>query len=64
MPEYLLKPNQERFQMVEGPFENRAFIHNVVYTEIPLSEADKFTMIIHQQLPTPKQVKAQEVDNA
>ncbi len=39
---YKLKPNQESFQSVDGPFDGRKFLSGQIYNEVPPEEADKF----------------------
>lgn len=69
MAEYQLKPGQERFRMVDGPFANREYVPGCIYTEIPPEEAGRFAEIIPADLPAPpagKSTKSKpaEVDNA
>lgn len=42
---YKLKPNQESFQSVDGPFDGRKFLSGQTYAEIPPEEAEKFEEI-------------------
>jgi hypothetical protein len=39
---YKLKPHQESFQSVDGPFNGRKFLSGQSYNEVPPEEADKF----------------------
>ena len=63
MPEYILKPGQERFQVVDGPFENRSFLPGVIYSEIPPEEAHKFDDV-SAPVVSGKKSKSSEVENA
>lgn len=42
MAEYILKPGQETFQVVDGPYENRQYLPGVVYADIPPGEEARF----------------------
>lgn len=64
MSDYRLKRGQERFQVVDGPLENREFIPGVIYQEIPEREAGRFEEVVATQPTTKKSKTAAEVDNA
>lgn len=63
MAEYMLKTGQERFQVVDGPFENRTYVPGVIYGEIPPEEAGRFEDVSAPAIST-KKLKAVEVENA
>lgn len=63
MADYKLKAGQERFKVVDGPFENREYLPGNVYQDIPPSEADKFEQVVSEpviQKQTKKTVEAAE----
>jgi hypothetical protein len=50
MSKYILKADQEEFQVMDGPMEGCTFVHGVSYEEIPAACKKRF-----QKAPTPKQ---------
>lgn len=51
MADYILKPGQERFMVVDGPFEGRQYQPGTVYHDIPPAEAHRFAAV--EAAPTP-----------
>lgn len=45
MKEYRLKPGQESFRVVDGPFRGCLFLPNVTYQTLPPAEVEKFEEI-------------------
>lgn len=58
---YRLKPRQESFEVVDGPFEGRKFEKDKVYTEIPPQEKHRFERVPERKVraaPEEKTLKA------
>lgn len=45
MADYKLKPGQEQFQVVDGPYEGRRYQPDMVYQDIPPEEAHRFDLV-------------------
>lgn len=51
---YRLKPGQESFQVVDGPYAGKTFERGKVYTDIPPEEKSRFEkMPVETQKPAP-----------
>ena len=52
---YKLKPGQENFEMVDGPYAKRMYEKGCAYsvTDIPETEIHRFSEINETQLPLP-----------
>jgi len=62
MAEFRLKTGQERFRVVDGPYENREYLPGVTYTDIPPGEAARFAPVAEPVVA--KKSKSPEVNNA
>jgi len=58
MADYKLKPGQEKFQVVDGPYAGRKYQPGVTYTDIPPEEAHRFAKVVP---PVTKKAKTTEV---
>lgn len=56
---YRLKPTEENFQVVDGPFAGRRYVAGTVYGEVPPGEEARFVAVDHAQ-PETKKTKKQE----
>ena len=62
MANYQLKPGQEAFQVVDGPFEGRQYRPGVTYAEaeIPPREEKRFEEIPAADSPAPAQAEPKQ----
>lgn len=58
MKQYRLKPGQESFEVVDGPYANKKFKKGQVYTDIPPHELKRFEEV---KPPKPAAKKAKQV---
>jgi hypothetical protein len=66
MKEYWeLKPGQENFQVMDGPFSGRAYLRGIKYTRahLPDSELNRFRRV-QPKTPKPKPQKTVEPEKA
>ena len=64
MTQYKLKPGQERFQVVDGPYENRQYEPGMVYPDIPPEEAGRFDEVVIDPVVAPAAAKRTKADKA
>ncbi len=59
---YMLKNNQPDFEVMDGQFAGRKYVHGVEYAEVPPDEVRRFTRIEENktQASPPAKKKAQE----
>lgn len=60
MTQYRLLPNEEAFQVVDGPFAGKKFEKRKLYTEIPPEEARRFSQVVPVEIITEKTKKNKE----